>query len=272
MYTNYYPSSGLFHGSIPKVMGTQLDALFWGGNPAEMDELWQSIVAEVIKLEKILNRFDAASELRQINTNAMLYPVGMNDELWNILMDCKRYYELTEGYFDITLGHWENVEFDETNRTVFFVEKTFFDLGGYAKGYALEKIRLLLKQQAVSRALVNFGNSTTLALGTHPHGNYWPVGIDNPYNNRRMDNIYLCDASLSVSGNTPIRTAHIVRPATKEYVTTRKMAVVVSVYPIEAEALTTALMAAEISEAEKWLNRFDIVEYKMYDCKAAEIQ
>jgi thiamine biosynthesis lipoprotein len=270
MYTKYYPSSRLFHGSIPKVMGTRLDALLFGDSPAGLNELWQRIASEAMRLEKMLNRFDAMSELGRINTDAALYPVGMNDELWDILMDCKRYCELTGGCFDVTLGRWKHVTFDETRRTVALDGSASFDLGGYAKGYAAEQIRRLTEQHAVSRALVNFGNSMTLALGTHPHGDCWPVGVDNPYSNRRTDNIRLSNAALSISGNMPARPMHIVRPATGEYVTARKMVAVVSPRPVDAEALTTALMAAEAGEAEQWLNRFEITEYRIYDCQTAE--
>ncbi|MDR1601311.1 MAG: FAD:protein FMN transferase [Tannerella sp.] len=272
MYTNYYSSSRLFHGSIPKVMGTQLDALLFGDDSAGLNELWQRIAAEVARLEKMLNRFDMMSEIGRINTHAAHDPVGMSDELWAVLMDCRRYGELTGGCFDITLGHWQHVTFDEAGRTVALDAGASFDLGGYAKGYAAEKIRLLTEQHAVSRALINFGNSMTLALGTHPHGDCWPVGIDNPYDNRRMDLIRLSNAALSVSGNMPARPAHIVRPATGEYVTARKMVAVVSACPVDAEVLTTALIAADASEAEKWLNRFEIKEYRTYDCQTAEVR
>jgi thiamine biosynthesis lipoprotein len=266
MYTNYYPSSRLFHGSIPKVMGTRLDVLLFGDNPTALNELWQSIGTETMRLEKMLNRFDAGSALCQINMNATLYPVGTNDELWAILMDCKRYWELTEGCFDVTLGHWNQVAFDETGHTVFLNGRTSFDLGGYAKGYASEQIRRILKKHAVSRALVNFGDSMTLAVGTHPHGDYWPVGIDNPYNKQRMAHICLRDAALSVSGNMPAHPEHIVRPETGEYVKARKIVSVVATSPVDAEVLTTALMVADAGEAEQWFNRFEIKEYKMYDC------
>ncbi|MDR1330475.1 MAG: FAD:protein FMN transferase [Tannerella sp.] len=265
MYTNYYLSSRLFHGSIEKVMGTRLDALLFGDEPASLKALWLDIIAEMLRLEKMLNRFDAGSALSQVNMNAVLYPVGMNDELWAILMDCKRYHVLTEGCFDITLGHWNEVSFDEVNRTVFFTGRASFDLGGYAKGYAAQKISLLLKRDAVTRALVNFGNSMALALGTHPHGNFWPAGIDNPYTNQPVDNLRLRDTALSVSGNAPARPDHIICPATGERVTAHKMVAIVAPHPVDAEVLTTALMADDGS-AENWLGRFDIHEYKMYNC------
>jgi thiamine biosynthesis lipoprotein len=52
------------------------------------------------------------------------------------------------------------------------------DLGGYAKGYALDRAVALLKQQGVHNALINIGGNV-MALGTHGSRS-WRVGIQHP--------------------------------------------------------------------------------------------
>ena len=52
------------------------------------------------------------------------------------------------------------------------------DLGGYAKGYALDQAVALLKQQGVHNALINIGGNV-LALGTHGT-RAWRIGIQHP--------------------------------------------------------------------------------------------
>jgi thiamine biosynthesis lipoprotein len=52
------------------------------------------------------------------------------------------------------------------------------DLGGYAKGYALDRAAAILKQQGIRNALVNIGGNV-LALGTHGE-RAWRVGIQHP--------------------------------------------------------------------------------------------
>lgn len=52
------------------------------------------------------------------------------------------------------------------------------DLGGYAKGDALDRAALLLKQQGIHNALINIGGNV-LALGTHG-SRAWRVGIQHP--------------------------------------------------------------------------------------------
>lgn len=53
-----------------------------------------------------------------------------------------------------------------------------FDLGGYAKGYALDIGLNILKQHGVKNALINIGGNV-MALGTH-QGKPWRVGIQHP--------------------------------------------------------------------------------------------
>ena len=52
------------------------------------------------------------------------------------------------------------------------------DLGGYAKGYALDRAVAILKQQGIKNALINIGGNV-LALGQHG-SRAWRVGIQHP--------------------------------------------------------------------------------------------
>ena len=52
------------------------------------------------------------------------------------------------------------------------------DLGGYAKGYALDRAAAILKQQGIHNALINIGGNV-MALGTHG-SRAWRVGIQHP--------------------------------------------------------------------------------------------
>jgi len=266
-YTNYYPSSRLFHASVPHIMGTRIDVLLFGDDPSKLKLIWDEILTETRRLERMLNRFDTDSAIYGVNRDGVLYPVGMEEELWHILRDCKRYYELTDCYFDVTLGHFDEVVFDDRNRTVFLANNADFDLGGYAKGYALRRIRQILETNAISRALVNFGDSAALGIGAHPHGNSWPLSVDNPYNGAPLGIFRLYNSALSVSGNMPSHPEHIISPITGAYVTERKITVVVADDPVDAEVLTTAFMATDEETAKKIAERFSIKDFQLYRCE-----
>jgi len=57
-------------------------------------------------------------------------------------------------------------------------KSVLLDLGGYAKGYALDRAAALLKQQGVNNALINIGGNV-LAMGKHGD-RAWRIGIQHP--------------------------------------------------------------------------------------------
>lgn len=66
----------------------------------------------------------------------------------------------------------------DNNRISSRNKAVLLDLGGYAKGYALDRAAALLKQQGIRNALVNIGGNV-LALGQHGERT-WRVGIQHP--------------------------------------------------------------------------------------------
>ena len=111
---------------------------------------------------------------------------------------------------------------------------------------------------------MNFGNSSVLAVGTHPCGAYWPVGLDNPFTKERVADLKLCDSSLSTSGNMPSHLRHIVNPHTGAFVEDKKMVSVVAKDPVVAEILTTAFMIADEERIPEIASQFDIYEKHVY--------
>jgi thiamine biosynthesis lipoprotein len=74
------------------------------------------------------------------------------------------------------------------------------DLGGYLKGYALDRAAALLRGQGVVNALVNIGGNV-MALGTK-NGRPWRVGIQNPRRAGAMAAVELRDGeAIGTSGD-----------------------------------------------------------------------
>lgn len=259
-YTNYYPSSGLYHVSLPLLMGTRLDVLLFGDDRQRLEDVWSHAESELRRLEKMLNRFDSESEVGKVNRDAQFSSVELSDELWEIMLDCRRYYELTEGFFDVTLSDFGKIEFmEETHRVLFDKYGLSLDFGGYAKGYALRCVRKRLNDAGITRALVNFGNSAVLGLGTHPFGDNWAIGVEDPYRDHTVvTTINLCDMALSLSGNTPLNAQHIMNTKTSEWVAGDRMVAVVSDDPVDAEVLTTAWLASGETGTPRWMKNFNL--------------
>lgn len=268
-YTHYYQSSGMFHGAYPLIMGTRLDVLLFGQEQEILQMSWNELLEEIKHLEALLNRFDPLSEVSFINKKAVSEAVPVSEELWEILLDCKKYYTLTQGYFDITLAGFHNIRLLEKDRSVSLKQNISLDFGGYAKGYALKRIREILAGRDIKRAFVNFGNSSILGMGTHPHGRNWPVGIQNPYHpTEQVGSIGLKDNALSTSGNMPTHPKHLFDPFAHTYREEHKLVSVVTANPVDAEVLSTALFLMDEGTMEKTIKEFtidDIIIFKDHE-------
>lgn len=264
-FSKYYPAENMLHGAIEPIMGTRLDVILLGINFNNLDSCWKYIVVEVNRLSELFNKFDYNSELAYINRQAKRAKVSVSDELWLVLTECKRYHKLTKGYFDISQKNYDKVKLFEDSRSVFFADKLQLDLGAYAKGYTLEKVRLILQNHQIESALINFGNSSVLGLGTHPYGDCWSIDIPNPFDQENViGNTNLKNETLSVSGNTPKHSKHIINPFTGEYFKSKKIAVIKTLNAIDAEVLSTTLLLADAEEMKQIQANFKIIESSIY--------
>jgi len=74
------------------------------------------------------------------------------------------------------------------------------DLGGYAKGYALDRAAELLRKQGIRNALVNIGGNV-MALGKHGDRS-WRVGIQHPRKSGALASLELHDGeAIGTSGD-----------------------------------------------------------------------
>ncbi|MBK5720985.1 FAD:protein FMN transferase [Dysgonomonas sp. Marseille-P4677] len=248
-------------------MGTRLDALIVNPNKNVSMQCWLDIEAEVSRLSKLFNKFDENSELYTINKQAAHSPLFVSDELWSVFIDCKRYHSMTLGYFDISLSNYTKVSLDSVKQTVFFQDEGIqLDLGAFGKGYALERIRNILLLNKINCALINFGNSSVLALGSHPFGDSWPIGIEDPYNPQNtLGVVELKDSTLSTSGNMPSHTKHILDPHTGVYSEVRKIVSVKASNAVDAEVLSTSLMIAPEDTITAITSSFVVDEYLLFN-------
>ncbi|HBG42066.1 MAG TPA: FAD:protein FMN transferase [Porphyromonadaceae bacterium] len=266
-YSHYYESSETFHGSLQGIMGTRFDVVMTGCDELKGQSVWDIIVLELKRLDGMLNRFDPKSELSRLNQQAVGNPVSVSPEMWTVLTGCKRYHALTLGLFDITLKDFSLVSFDEISHSILLPSEKFaFDLGGYAKGYAMEKMKTILRENAIENAFIDFGNSSIVGLGHHPYGDCWKVSIENPFRKEEiLGEVSLINQDISTSGNTPLYSNHIIHPFTGEYSDAKKLVSVVANNSIQAEVLTTTLMIATNEQKEAITPAFDIEKITSYD-------
>jgi thiamine biosynthesis lipoprotein len=257
---NYYESPRMWHGSLGRIMGTRFDVLVMEQQKYEAEVLWKSIVQQLLVWNRMLNRFDSNSEIAMINSNGPIKSIMVSDQVWSILCQCRSYWERTYGLFDITLKDFACVVFSKEEQSISFSSPYIhLDLGGYAKGFALKEIKKMIVAAGVEHALVDFGNSSILAIGHHPYGDAWKVSVTNPFSfEEQLDEITLKNEALSVSGNSPYYFGHIINPITNEVIRDERLIAVVADDPLDAEVLSTTFMIANEEEKKQLKKKFQI--------------
>ena len=224
---------------------------------ALVEEVW-TLVQEA---DRRYNRFLSGSALSEVNRKASGEAVEVDEEMFLVLQLCETFRKATQGYFDVSAGSRVEdraVLLDAAVHSVRFSRPGMrLDLGGFAKGYVLEKA--VRKVAAVTDcALLSFGGSSTAALGRHPLGEAWPVSVAHSYYAGRTAHTFdLKDEALSVSGKDPRGRGHIMDPATGNVLEKDGLVAVTGPSALVTEVLSTALWVAPAQRRGDILSAFD---------------
>lgn len=262
--SEYLQELGLFRGYIPRVMGTRMDFITLGAAEEVAAPLWEEVCGMTVRLDSVFNRFSPESEVWAFNNYGKGIPFECSDEFRRLLDRAVSFWYDTEGLFDITKGKMLELQVDG-NILMKSGDEVGLDFGGIAKGYVLARIMRMLQSAGVGSAFVNFGNSSILALGHHPYGDCWKVGLPSPFGGDQLREYNLRDVSLSTSGNTPGYSGHIVHPGSGKPVTDRRVAAVRGADPLVAEILSTVMMIADEGQRKRILRRYPDVEAEIID-------
>lgn len=223
------------------AMHTVIELLFILRGRDVAERIAREAEAVVADVENNLSRHIPSSPLSVLN--AAPGDTAVPDELYFVLELCERMREGTSGYFDIAAlsgciirPAYRCTPASHTVRRT--SGEVIVDMGGFAKGYALEKVRKMMDGYGVERALLNFGDSSVAAVGAHPYGECWRVS---PYRRKELS-FDLKDSALSISGCGA--DGHIVDPVGGGKVTGRRDVAVTGRSALLCEVLSTALVAA----------------------------
>ena len=232
------------------AMHTRMEIVLPRIEECEAQQIVRNVEQRVKALERLMNRFDERSPLAVVNALAASEAVAVDDELFMALELCEVFRRGTGGYFDVAASEQARQVaaylLDGKNHTVKLASADVrIDLGGFAKGFALEQVNRMLRERKVESAVVNFGNSSIVALGHHPFGEWWPIGVAYRLRSGSMSEEFrLRDSALSVSGRAESGDYHIINPHTGLRVAGQELVAVEGRSPLVAEVLSTALYAA----------------------------
>lgn len=270
-------------------MGTRLNAVFPDMDDDTGHYTLNLIKNEVTRIEAMLSWFKFDSELTRVNKRAGKDEVKLSPELYEVLKICQDHSDITKGAFNISLRpllyYWKNrnaniteeVDFrkllgnldmqqiylNHDERTVKFAnEDVEIDLGGFGKGYALEKVSTILQKLSVESAFISFGESSVLTLGEHPKGDHWKVGLKNYYKpSESLHTFHINNGSVSTSSNFYVNDKgtlknhrHVINPFTGYPVEDIMTVSVSGGSAAVAEILSTAFLVLPDEEIEEISN------------------
>jgi thiamine biosynthesis lipoprotein len=228
------------------VMGTRVSVDVWHDDAAAGEAAVAAVMSEYRRIDELMSTYKPASEMSYINAHAGRGPVQVTPELFDLISRALELSRLTDGAFDITyesVGYlydfrqhrrpaadairarlaainYRHVLLDAANRTIAFDHPDVrINLGGIAKGYAVERGARMLAERGIRHGLFNAGGDTRV-LGDR-RGQPWMVGVRAP---RDEDGVLarlpLVDEAISTSGDyerffeeNGRRYHHIINPA-----------------------------------------------------------
>src|SRR3989338_2746695 len=212
------------------VFGTLVDFSIYGEDEARARPAVNDVLQEFQRLHDMLHAWQP-SELSALNAAfAKGENKAISPELETMLQDAARLSQQSQGTFNPAIGklielwgfhadEFKPVQPDETQvaqlvagnpqMSDIVIEQgkarssnpaVQLDLGGYAKGYALDRAAILLKQHGIHNALINIGGNI-LALGRHCK-RAWRVGIQHPRKSGALAMLELHDGeAIGTSGD-----------------------------------------------------------------------
>lgn len=267
------------------LMGNRFDLGVVGDDEVKANQALEKSIIEIKRIEALLSTYQANSQINQVNSNAGISPVKVDEEVFNLVERAQRISELTQGAFDLSYGsldkslwnfdqnmkqlpskelaknavhliNFKNILLDRANETIFLAKKGMrIGFGGIGKGYAADQAKKVLVGLGFIDGIVN-ASGDMCAWGKRADGEDWTVGISNPdFPRDILSEFSLNDSAVATSGNYEKfvlidgqKYSHTIHPKTGFPMQGIKSVTVFAPFAELADALTTpiAVMGVEV--------------------------
>ncbi len=226
------PTAPLFEVTATKyLLGTQVDIIAVGESVQSAKQACYFAFREMERIERILSSHREDSEIGRINKQAGLQPVPVSPETFAILQRALNYSRRFQGLFDISIGtvlhlwgfnedrdirlpppdslrqrlalvNYRYIRLNPQDTTVALLKPGMrIDLGGIAKGYAIDRAAATMRRHGIRRFLINAGGDI-YAAGRKANGQPWRIGIKHPRElNSLLATFELSDYAVATSGD-----------------------------------------------------------------------
>jgi len=278
------PTAGGWLRREQAIMGTAISVELWCDDARAGTAAAAAVMEEMHRIDRLMSPHKPASELSRINRDAAHKPVPLSEEMLRLLQRALEFSRLSGGAFDISYAAvgalydyragtvpdaaalasarqavgWQQLELDNRAHTLRFGHPGMrIDLGGFAKGHAVDNAVAILKRRGIRHAYVAAGGDSRV-IGSRvmdtqgpdgPASRPWTIAIRDP---RSADGVVavlpLEDCAVSTSGDyercferNGLRHHHLIDPATGDSARLARSVTVLGPDGLSTEALGKAV-------------------------------
>ena len=283
-------------------MGTAIRVELWCEERAAGDAAIDAVIDEMHRIDRAMSPYKPDSELSRLNREAAFAPIAVSDELFDLVASSIEFSRLSGGAFDITYAAigdlydyrrgvrpsdeaiaaahgavgYRHLILDEANRTIRYARKGVrIDLGGFAKGHAVENAAAILARCGIEHAIVTAGGDSRL-LGDR-RGRPWNIAVRDP---RRAGEVVallpLEDVAISTSGDYErfldeggVRHHHLIDPRTGRSPRDVHSVTIVAADGLTSEALSKTVFVLGVEQGLALVDRLPGVDAVVIDAAGA---
>lgn len=283
-------------------MGTRIAVQLWAEDP-ELARLGiDSVIAEMHRVDRLMSTYKPESQLSQVNAHAHERPITVDPDIVDVVAKSFEYSRLSDGLFDVTyasVGHlydyragrhpsdgeiaaalpavdYRQVEVDRERCTIRFLKPGMrIDLGGFAKGWAVDRGAAILRSLGIRNAMVTAGGDTRF-VGDRL-GKPWIVGIRDPRREGAVvTRLPLVDEAVSTSGDYEryfeqdgVRYHHILVPGTGKSPAAVRSVTIIGPTATHTDGLTKPVFILGVERGMEYLRRVGDVDAVIIDAEGA---
>jgi thiamine biosynthesis lipoprotein len=290
-----------------RTMGTYVRLTLVTADSAASAPLAQHVLQAFTRVDSLMSNWTTTSEVARLNREAARARTPVEPEVARVIASSLDVWRGSAGAFDITVeplmrvwgflgGHphvpsaeeaaaafrrvgARQVHFDSTARTLRFDnDGVRIDLGGIAKGYAVQVAAESLVAHGIHDALVDLSGNM-FALGAPPGVDHWRIGIRDPRDRiPYFARVPLTEQGISTSGKYEQFVAangktygHIMDPRTGRPAEGLISVTVISSSAFTCDAWDTPLFVLGVDEAKHIAKRRDDIDVILVEPGAVDV-
>ncbi len=280
------------------IMGTRIVVELYHEDASVAEQGVQAVLAEMRRIDAAMSPFIDSSELSRVNRDAGSQDVTISRELFQLLQRANQVSNVTHGAFDVTFAsvgflydyrkavrpddqqrtrataliNYRQLQLNDKKQTVHFAKPGMrIDLGGIAKGYAVDQSMARLEQLGIHDALVRAGGDSRVT--GQRWGRPWTIGIRDPRDREGVVAVIpLADVAVSTSGDYEryfeqdgIRYHHIINPRTGDSARELQSVTIIGPDATTTDALSTSVFVLGLRDGMKLVNRMPGIDAILVD-------